>query len=209
MKISNVENSFKRYSTISFISDYGLQDEFVGVVHSVIASIAPDVRIIDITHNISPHNVRAASLALSRSASYLPSGVVLAVVDPGVGTNRRPVAVEIGEGASVLVGPDNGLLGPTAAMAGGVSRAVELTVERYWMPRQHELGLTFDGRDVFAPAAAHLCNGVPMHELGPAIDPASLIPGLIPVSFTDSENITAEVLWVDRFRKLSTQSVCQ
>src|SRR4051812_8079182 len=101
-----------RWSTVSFLSDYGLADEFVGVVHSVIRSIAPDVKVIDVPHAIEPHDVRAGGLALARSAQYLCPGVVLAVVDPGVGGNRRPIAIEVGDGASVLVGPDNGLLAP-------------------------------------------------------------------------------------------------
>ena len=101
-----------RYDTISFLSDYGLSDEFVGVVKSVIRSIAPEVVVVDITHQVAPHDVRAGGLALARSAQYMVPGVVLAVVDPGVGGDRRAVAVEVGDGASVLVGPDNGLLAP-------------------------------------------------------------------------------------------------
>src|SRR6266480_3775754 len=100
------------YDTITFLSDYGLTDEFVGVVKSVIRAIAPDVAVIDLTHDIEPHDVRGASLTLARSAQYLVPGVVLAVVDPGVGTDRRAVAIEVGDGQSILVGPDNGLLAP-------------------------------------------------------------------------------------------------
>ena len=111
----------QRHDTLSFLSDYGTDDEFVGVVHSVVVSIAPHVRIVDVTHGIAPHDVRAGGLALARSAQYLCPGVVLAVVDPGVGTTRRRVAVEVGSGQSVLVGPDNGLLAPAVAL--GVSVA--------------------------------------------------------------------------------------
>ena len=135
------------YSTISFLSDFGHQDEFVGVVHSVIRSISPDVGIVDVTHGIAPHDVRAGALALARSAQYLCPGVVLAVVDPGVGTDRKAVAVEVGGGISVLVGPDNGLLASAVAMVGGATRAVELKNTDYQLPR---IGSTFDGRDVFA-----------------------------------------------------------
>ena len=113
---SGVRFGIVRYSTISFLSDFGHQDEFVGVVHSVIRSITPDVGIVDITHGIAPHDVRAGALALARSAQYLCPGVVLAVVDPGVGTERKAVAVEVGNGASVLVGPDNGLLASTCLL---------------------------------------------------------------------------------------------
>src|SRR5690606_17103974 len=101
-----------RFDTISFLSDYGTADEFVGVVKSVIRSIAPHTTVADITHEIRPYDVRGGSLALARSAQYLCPGVVLAVVDPGVGTDRRAVAVEVGGGQSYLIGPDNGLLAP-------------------------------------------------------------------------------------------------
>lgn len=133
---------------------------------------------------------------LARSVQYLAPGVVLAVVDPGVGTARRAVAVEVGDGAAVLVGPDNGLLAPAVALVGGASRAVELTspVHRLEAP-----GPTFDGRDVFAPAAAHLCLGVPLEDLGPEIDPAGLRPGLVPLPQPEDGGLGAEVLWVDRY----------
>ena len=189
----------RRYGTVSFLSDYGHCDEFVGVVHSVIASIAPDARTIDITHGIAPCDVRAGGLALARAAQYLLSGVVLAVVDPGVGGDRRPVAVEVGGGASVLVGPDNGLLAPAVALVGGADRAVKLDNPSYRLARQPELGPTFDGRDVFAPAAAHLCNGVPLEDLGAEIDTASLTPAMLPVSSRDGGDLLAEILWIDRF----------
>ena len=113
-----------RFDTISFLTDYGLEDEFVGVVKSVIRSITPDVEVIDITHGVRRHDVRAGGLALARASQYLVPGVVLAVVDPGVGTDRRRVAIEVGDGQSVLVGPDNGLLAPAVAMVGGATRAV-------------------------------------------------------------------------------------
>ena len=115
-----------------------------------------------------------------------------------MGTERRGVAVEVGDGASVLVGPDNGLLAPAVAMVGGATAAVTLDNEDYRLPAP---GPTFDGRDVFGPAAAHLCNGVPLTELGTPLDPASLVPGILPVSrFEDGETVlVAEALWVDRF----------
>lgn len=185
-----------RYSTISFLSDFGHQDEFVGVVHSVIRSIAPDVGIVDITHGIAPHDVRAGALALARSVQYLCPGVVLAVVDPGVGTERKAVAVEVGNGASVLVGPDNGVLASAVAMVGGASRAVELTSSEHQLPK---MGSTFDGRDVFAPAAAHLCNGVDLAELGNLLEPSVLIPGLLPVIEAADGALIVEVLWIDRY----------
>ncbi len=185
-----------RYDTVSFLSDYGRVDEFVGVVHSVIRSIAPEVRVIDITHDITPYDVRAGGLALVRAANYLAPGVVVAVIDPTVGTARRPIAVEIGEGSSVLVGPDNGVLAPVVQLCGGADRAVEIVNPEYRFTTEPG---TFDGRDVFAPAAAHLCNGVDLAELGPAIDPVSLFPAMIPLTREVEGRLHAEVLWVDRY----------
>jgi S-adenosylmethionine hydrolase len=186
----------QRFDTITFLSDYGTGDEFVGVVHSVIRSIAPEVTVIDLTHDIPPYDVRAGSLTLGRAAQYLCPGVVLAVVDPGVGTPRRGVAIEVGGGQSHLVGPDNGLLAGAVAMCGGATAVVELTNPAYQRPAP---GPTFAGRDVFAPAAAHLCLGVPLDELGPPVDPVSLLPGLLPLSREEGGALVAEVLWVDRY----------
>ena len=186
-----------RFDTISFLSDYGQTDEFVGVVHSVIHSIAPHVTIIDVSHGIAAHDTRAGGLALARAANYLCPGVVLAVVDPSVGTQRRPVAIEVGGGASYLIGPDNGLLAPAVGLVGGATRAIELTSQDHRLPLAG--GATFDGRDVFAPAAAHLCNGIPLENLGPDIDTAGLVPGVLPVSQMDGDELVAEVLWIDHF----------
>lgn len=184
------------YDTVSFLSDYGTADEFAGVVKAVIRDLARHVTVIDITHEVRPHDVRAGSLALVRAIQYLPSGVVLAVVDPGVGTDRRAVAVEVAGGEGVLVGPDNGLLAPAAAMAGGADRAVELTETEFHLAAP---GSTFAGRDVFAPVAAHLCNGVDLNDLGEPVDPATLVPQLVPVPRDDDGELVGEVLWVDRF----------
>lgn len=186
-----------RYDTLTFLSDYGRVDEFVGVVHSVVRAISPGIAVVDLTHDIAPHDTRAAGLLLARSVQYLCPGVVLAVVDPGVGGGRRGVAVEVGDGASVLVGPDNGLLAPAVAMCGGATRAVELDNADYHFDSP---GPTFAGRDVFAPAAAYLCTGVALTDLGTEVDPAGLLPGVLPVSHVDDDgDLVAEVLWVDRF----------
>lgn len=185
-----------RFDTITFLSDFGTGDEFVGVVKSVIRSIAPHVTVVDLTHEVQAYDVRAGSLALGRSAQYLCPGVVLAVVDPGVGTERRAIAVEVGGGQSYLVGPDNGLLASAVAMSGGATAAVELTNPAYQLAAP---GPTFAGRDVFAPAAAHLCQGVPIGDLGRAVDPLSLLPGLLPLSRDEDGTLVAEVLWVDRY----------
>ena len=186
----------RRYDTVSFLSDYGTSDEFVGVVHSVIRDLAPDARVIDLTHGVAPFDVRAGSLALARSISYVASGVVLAVVDPGVATDRRAIAVEVAGGDGVLVGPDNGLLAPAVALAGGAERAVELTDARWHLPAP---GATFAGRDVFAPVAAQLCNGVELTELGEAVDPDLLLPGVVALAQSDDDTVIAQVLWVDRY----------
>ena len=188
-----------RYDTISFLSDYGTADEFAGVVRSVIRQLAPEVAVIDITHQVPRHDVRAGSLTLARSVQYLAPGVVVAVVDPGVGTARRAIAVEVGDGASILVGPDNGLLAPAVAMVGGATRAVELTEAEFQLPAP---GPTFAGRDVFAPAAAHLCNGVDLLELGPELDVHGLTPGMIPITREEDGALVAEVLWTDGFGNL-------
>jgi S-adenosylmethionine hydrolase len=186
----------RRFDTISFLSDYGTSDEFVGVVKSVIRSIAPEATVVDITHDVSPYDVKGGSLTLARSVQYLCPGVVLAVVDPGVGTARKAVAVEVGEGESYLVGPDNGLLAPAVGLVGGATRAVELTNPEYQLPAP---GATFAGRDVFGPAAAYLCAGVPLDELGPAVDPALLLPGVVPLPHEEDGNLAGQILWVDRY----------
>ena len=186
----------ERYSTISFLSDYGLEDELVGVVRSVIRTIAPHATVVDLTHNIPPHDVRAGSLALARAIQYVDSGVILAVVDPGVGTDRKAVAIEVAGGEGVFVGPDNGLLASAVAMTGGAERAVVLTNTEYHLPSP---GPTFAGRDVFAPVAAHLATGVPLDAVGEEIDPNLLLPGLLPLNKREGDALVCEVLWVDRF----------
>ena len=185
-----------RYDTVSLLTDYGLTDEFVGVMKSVLRDLAPHVVTIDLTHEIPPHDVRAGALALARCVQYVAAGVVVAVVDPGVGTSRKPIAVEVAGGAGVLVGPDNGLLAPAVQLAGGAERAVVLTNTAHHLPSP---AATFDGRDVFAPVAAALCNGVPFEDLGELVDPASLTPSLIPITRTEGDELYGEVLWVDRF----------
>jgi S-adenosylmethionine hydrolase len=184
-----------RPAFISFLSDYGRADEFVGVCHAVMLDIAPAVRIVDVTHDVPPFDVRAGALTLVRALQYLPEGVVLAIVDPGVGTERRMVAVEVEHG--YLVGPDNGLLAPAVAMLGGPRRVVALENEEFRLPAP---GPTFAGRDVMAPAAAHLALGLDPGRLGPDVDPASLAPGIVPLpEVADDGTVHAEVLWVDRF----------
>jgi S-adenosyl-L-methionine hydrolase (adenosine-forming) len=186
----------RRFDTVSFLSDYGLDDEFVGVVKAVLRDLAPHATVVDLTHGIRPYDVRGGSLALARAIPYVPDGVVIAVVDPGVGTARRALAIEVAGGAGVLVGPDNGLLAPAVAIAGGADRAVELTNPEHHLAAP---GATFAGRDVFAPAAAHLCNGGDLADLGPLVDTGLLMPGMVALPRAEADGLHAEVLWVDRF----------
>lgn len=183
-----------RGPTITFTSDYGLQDPFVGVCHGVIADLAPFARVIDVTHGVPRQDVHAGALTLADCVAYLPAAVHLAVVDPGVGTARAGVAIEAGE--HLLVGPDNGLLMPAADRLGGVGGAWDLTAAAY---RLEPVSRTFHGRDVFAPAAAHLASGVPPHALGPARDPDGLVRLAVPASAVAEGRISAEVVLVDRF----------
>lgn len=187
------------FDTVSFLSDYGTVDEFVGVVHSVIRQLAPGAAVIDVGHHIPPHDVRAGGLTLARAAQYLAPGVVLAVVDPGVGGTRRAVAIEVGDGAAIFVGPDNGLLAPAVAMVGGATRAFELTNPDYQLVAP---GPTFAGRDIFGPAAGHLCAGVALSALGPEVDTAGLTPATMPITRLENDLLYAEVLWTDHYGNL-------
>src|SRR5207237_739042 len=167
----------------------------VGTCHGVMKRIAPDVQIIDITHGIEPHQVLQGALVLAATLQYMPIGVHLAVVDPGVGGVRRPLALRDGEGR-LYVGPDNGLLLPAAERYGGVAAAHELANPSYALGH---VSRTFHGRDLFSPAAAHLALGVPLGELGPPIDPGELVRLEIPQPERIAGGIRATVLAVDRF----------
>ena len=186
---------------ISFLSDFGRVDEFVGVVHGVIARIAPEVRVIDVGHDFPRGDIQSAALALMRSIQYLPEGVALAVVDPGVGTDRRAIAARTPWG--FFVGPDNGLLAPAVAMVGGADAIVSIEDPRFRLPSEGE---TFHGRDVFGPAAAVLASGeAGIDDLGPAVDPGSVTPLMIPLAEPDgSGGILGEVLWIDHFGNAQT-----
>jgi S-adenosyl-L-methionine hydrolase (adenosine-forming) len=180
---------------VAFLSDYGHADEFVGVCKAVIASIAPEARVIDLTHDLPPHSVAAGALALVRAVQYLPEGAsIVAVVDPGVGTDRRLLGVACEQ--ATFFGPDNGLLAPAVAMLGGAREVYELSDDRYRLPAP---GPTFAGRDILAPAVAYHATGVPLSDFGPAVDPASLIPGMVSLPRVVEGAVEAEVWWVDRF----------
>jgi S-adenosylmethionine hydrolase len=183
---------------ISFLSDYGRQDEFVGVCHGVIQRIAPGAIVIDLTHDVPSHDVTAGALALERAIAYLPKGVHLAIVDPGVGGERRSVALR-GHDGSLLVGPDNGLLWPAAEACGGVEAAVDIGAGPY---RLEPVSATFHGRDLFAPVAAQLARGAFLEEAGEAVDPASLTRLALPAPDISEGHVRARVLAVDRFGNL-------
>ncbi|MFF0719634.1 S-adenosyl-l-methionine hydroxide adenosyltransferase family protein [Verrucosispora sp. NA02020] len=180
---------------VSFTTDYGLTDGFVAACHGVIARLAPTVRVIDVTHLVPPGDVRRGATVLAQTVPYLPGGGVhLAVVDPGVGTARRGVALATPGG--LLVGPDNGLLCDAADALGGVRAAVELTDPTWWGAR---VSATFHGRDVFAPVAARLATGAPMAQAGPAVGPETLVRLPEPVVESTPDGFVAEVLTVDNF----------
>ncbi|MFD6608822.1 S-adenosyl-l-methionine hydroxide adenosyltransferase family protein [Micromonospora chalcea] len=181
-------------SCVSLTTDYGLADGFVAACHGLLARLAPAVRVIDVTHLIPPADVRRGAAVLAQTVPYLPWGVHVAVVDPGVGTTRRGVALAAPGG--LLVGPDNGLLVPAAEALGGVSAAVELTNPDWLGP---VVSRTFHGRDVFAPVAARLALGAPLGEAGPAVDPGTLVRLPEPVVRAGPGRLTAEVLTVDHF----------
>ena len=184
---------------VTFLTDFGLQDDFVGTCHGVIKRIAPAAEIIDITHGIRPGRVLQGALVLANTLVYMPAGVHLAVVDPGVGGIRRPLALRDTEGRC-YVGPDNGLLLPAADRFGGVAEAHEIANPAYALER---VSRTFHGRDLFSPAAAHLACGVEPAELGPPLDPDELVRLDIPAPTLEPSRIGATVLAVDRFGNIA------
>jgi S-adenosylmethionine hydrolase len=183
---------------IAILTDFGYRDHYAGVMRGVIANIAPDAHVIDLTHGIPPQSVIAGALALRESWRYFPrTTIFLAVVDPGVGTARRPIAIETRAGAR-FVGPDNGLLW-LAANDAGIRRAVKLTATRY---RLSNVSATFHGRDIFAPAAARLWRGIALSKLGPTI--AKLTPLKLPAPELARDELRGEVIYVDGFGNLVT-----
>lgn len=176
---------------ITFLSDYGLADDFVGVCHGVIAGICPDARVIDLTHGVPRGDVRAGALILRGALPHVPVGVHLAVVDPGVGGDRRAVALRLDDGR-MLVGPDNGLL----SLAGPVLEAVDVGRSPFAL---QAVSATFHGRDIFAPVAARLAGGAELAEAGDPIDPA----GLVAMSLTRARvldgTLFAHALYLDQF----------
>jgi len=181
---------------ITFLSDYGLEDDFVGVCHAVIARIAPDARVIDLAHGLERHDIRTAALVLRRSLPFCAPGVHLAVVDPGVGTARRAIALRTTEEDRVLVGPDNGLLSLAAQRFGGIADVVDLTRSPH---RLQPVSATFHGRDIFAPVAAALAAGATFAEAGDPIDPDEVARADVPLAFVDGDELYAHAVAFDRF----------
>jgi S-adenosylmethionine hydrolase len=180
---------------ITFLSDFGLEDDFVGTCHGVIKRIAPDVDVIDITHGIEPQSILQGAIVLANTLPYMPEGVHLAVVDPDVGTPRRALVLRSGNGR-LLVGPDNGLLIPAAERVGGIEAAHEITNRSYALD---PVSSTFHGRDVFSPAAAHLSLGLDPAELGGAVPSGEVVRLEIPQPEIGERRIRATCLYVDRF----------
>lgn len=183
-----------RFRYLSFLTDYGLQDGFVAACHGVAARIAPDVRVIDVTHLVPPGDIRRGAAVLAQTVPYLPAAVHVAVVDPGVGTARRGIAVAAG--GSVFVGPDNGLLSWAVAACGGATAAVSLTNRALWLAGA---AATFHGRDIFMPVAAHLAADTDLAAAGAGIDLAGLVALPAPERLVRDGTAAGEVLTVDRF----------
>jgi S-adenosyl-L-methionine hydrolase (adenosine-forming) len=183
-----------RFRYLSFLTDYGLEDGFVAACHGVSARIAPHADIIDVTHLVPPGDVRRGAAVLAQTVPYLPPAVHVAVVDPGVGTARRGVAIAAGD--SVFIGPDNGLLSWAVTAAGGAARAFSLTNRELWLS---QVTPTFHGRDIFMPVAAHLAAGADLTAAGAQIDVGNLVTLPAPERLVHDFTAAGEVLTVDRF----------
>ncbi len=184
---------------ISFLSDYGLRDEFVGTCHAVIAGICPEAKVVDLTHGVHRHDVRSGAQILRAAVPYLPLGVHLAVVDPDVGAARRAIALRTGDGR-LLVGPDNGVLSPAAQLAGGIVEAVDIA---HSPVRLEPVSATFHGRDIFAPVAAHLAAGKALAEVGDPCDPEGIVAIELPHAEVQDGTLVAHALHIDRFGNIT------
>jgi S-adenosyl-L-methionine hydrolase (adenosine-forming) len=181
---------------ITFLSDYGLDDDFVGVCHAVIARILPEARIVDLTHGLDRHDVRTAGLVLRRALPFCAPGVHLAVVDPGVGAERRAIALRTSEEDRILVGPDNGLLSLAAQRFGGIAEVVDVARSPH---RLEPVSATFHGRDLFAPVAAHLAAGAPLGDAGDPVDPDEIVRLDMPLAHLEEGVLCAHAVGFDRF----------
>ncbi|WGV28533.1 SAM hydrolase/SAM-dependent halogenase family protein [Halotia branconii] len=185
-------------AVLTVLSDFGDRDVYVGVIKGVIAQINPQLTVVDLTHQIPPQNVAAARFCLMNAYPYFPVGTVhVAVVDPGVGSQRRAIAVEFAQG--FLVGPDNGIFSGVLAQSPAIT-AVELTNPDYW--RTSQPSKTFHGRDIFAPAAAYLANGVSIQQLGQEIDPKTLVKLDIDICKQTATGVMGCIQYIDYFGNL-------
>jgi len=181
---------------VTFLSDYGTGDDFVGVCHAVMARIAPDVRIVDLTHGIERHDIRTGALVLRRALPFCAPGVHLAVVDPEVGAARRALALRTTEEERILVGPDNGLLSLAAQRFGGIAEVVDVTRSPH---RLEPVSATFHGRDIFAPVAAHLAAGAPLGDAGDPVDADEIVRVEMPLASMHDGELVAHAIGFDRF----------
>jgi S-adenosylmethionine hydrolase len=180
---------------VTLLTDYGRDDDFVGVCHGVIRRIHPEAQIVDITHGLRRYAVRQGALVLRNTLPYMPVGVHMAVVDPQVGTERRAVALGTTDGR-ILVGPDNGILSLAWERCGGVELAVDVTRSPH---RLEPVSATFHGRDIFAPVAAHLARGAELADAGDPLEPSALTLVDIPEPRTEDGALVAHALVIDRF----------
>jgi hypothetical protein len=190
---------------VSLLTDFGLRDPSAAVCRAVVLGICPDAEILDLAHDVRKFAIREGALSLWSALPYVPVGTHVAVVDPGVGTARRPIALRVARG-DTLVGPDNGLLAPAAARLGGIVEARELVNPAYRLPI---VTTTFHGRDIFAPAAGHLARGVPFDNLGPALDPATLVPSPLPAAVPIDGGLAAEIVYVDTFGNVKLSALTE
>jgi S-adenosyl-L-methionine hydrolase (adenosine-forming) len=181
---------------ITFLSDYGHEDEFAGVCRAIIGQIAPEAQIVDLTHGVGRQGIRQGALALANALPFCAPGIHLAVVDPGVGTARRPVAVTTMQEGRFLVGPDNGLLWPAIERFGGPARAIDLSRSPF---RLEPVSATFHGRDIFAPVAAHLAIGARLDEAGEKFEPDELLKLELPAPVVESGRLVAHSLYADHY----------
>ncbi|MCP3937980.1 MAG: SAM-dependent chlorinase/fluorinase [Actinomycetia bacterium] len=195
----------RQFQTITLLTDRGRADEAVGVAHSIVRDIAADTRVIDLGHEVPVHDVCSGSLMLARSAPYIVPGVVVASVDPDGSAARRSIAVEVGDGAGVLMGPDNGLLASAVAVVGGSGRCREIVSEKY---RLVSPGQVCAFRDVLVPAAAHVANGIDIAELGDVVEPTTLLPSTLPMPRFENEQVISEVMWIDHYGKIQLNVDC-
>lgn len=184
-------------SIITLLTDFGTRDAFVGIMKGVILGIAPEARLVDLSHDIPPQDILTGALQLRSAAPFFPHGTIhVAVVDPGVGSQRRAVVVQTHD--AFFVGPDNGLLS-LAAPPESIVHTVHLTQAQYFLPRQSN---TFHGRDVFAPVAAHLAQGVPLEAFGPQAPTLEQLT--LPVVDCSDDQLTGRVIAIDHFGNVTT-----